>query len=146
MKLKICKSCWKQFKQKYSTLEKYCSPKCVLDSWTYKQPKTNTKPLKRTNLKKIWKLKTERLKRNWAETKVFKDIWAERPHICDICLQPIRKMKTFCFPHKLPKWKYPEYRYNKRNIWLVCSIECHQEFDRKNAKKDLELINYINGT
>lgn len=113
--------------------------------------KRSQKPLKRTPLAPIWKKKKERLKNEWSEVDVFLDVWNTREHICEVCWKEVkhafmnwRLVKPQCFPHKLSKWRYPEYRYNIKNISICCSIACHNELDSYNAHKDKEIIDFIN--
>lgn len=87
--------------------------------------------------KKIKVSKSNRQKR-WQKD-VFEEIWNERNHHCEICLRYIQEPKTFCFAHILSKWRYPEYKFLKQNIALVCSIECHEEMDRMNTHNDYKI-------
>ncbi len=83
--------------------------------------------------------------RKIAEQKpVFAEIWQERPHICFICWKYIPEPLTFIFAHWLSKWVYPEYKFDKRNIFLVHSIECHHELDKLLAHKSITEILWSN--
>lgn len=55
----------------------------------------------------------------------YNEIWDERPHVCGNCGQFLgNEPLTLFFDHILEKSKYPEYRHNKDNIWLLC-WQCH---------------------
>lgn len=92
----------------------------------------------------IGKRKKERLKNEGSEVDTFRIVWEETPHICQECWKPVHNafindklIKPQCFPHKLPKSMFPKLRLIPKNIWLVCSIDCHHNFDKK--WKDLEV-------
>lgn len=113
--------------------------------------KRSTVPLRKTPLAPIGKKKKERLKNEWSEVDVFLEKWNTSERICEVCWKEVtnafmnwRLVKPQCFPHKLSKWRYPEYRYNIKNISICCSIACHSELDSYNAHKDQEIINFIN--
>jgi len=76
-----------------------------------------------------------RIKKHWTEKDLFKRIWESRPHQCEICDKFILEARTWCFAHRKSKWVYPELRYEESNIALVCSIDCHNEVDRKRNKQ-----------
>jgi len=99
--------------------------------------KQSTVPLRKTPLAPIGKKKKERLKNEWSEVDVFLEVWNTRPHFCEICWIEVknafmnwRLVKPQVFPHILSKWLYPKFRLLSDNIWIVCTINCHQEFDR----------------
>lgn len=96
----------------------------------------NKKPLK-----KISNKKRERLKKWESEKALFLAIWQSRWHFCEICGKQIHEPKSWCFAHRLSKWRYPEYRLYDKNIALVCSIDCHHTLDSQNIGKDIEIIN-----
>ncbi|MFO0190324.1 MAG: hypothetical protein ACK54F_03645 [Planctomycetia bacterium] len=62
-----------------------------------------------------------------GEKEVFREVWEERPHNCEICGVFIKEARAINFSHALPKGKFPEYRLDKRNIFLKCE-ECHQRW------------------
>lgn len=108
-------------------------------------------PIRRTPIATRGKRTKERILQNGTETELFRKIWDERPHVCEQCGDPIRQVflgksliKPQCFAHKLSKGRYPEHRYNPKNIGLVCSIECHHEQDAENAHHDAEIIASFN--
>lgn len=93
---------------------------------------------------KIWRNKRERLKREGSEVDVFRIVWDNNPHVCQECWKPVhnafindRLIKPQCFPHRLPKSMFPKLRLLPENIWLVCGIPCHNEYDKK--WRDLEI-------
>lgn len=76
------------------------------------------------------KFKTEKSNRQkTGQKEVFMEIWNEREHKCRVCDKYIPEPLSFCFAHTLSKWLYPEYKFEKWNIELVCSIECHNRYD-----------------
>lgn len=118
--------------------------------------KRSQKPLKKTPLAPIWKKKKERLKNEWSEVDVFLERWETGDQCCEICLRMwksreeslVKKafingklIKPQCFPHILSKWLYPRFRMLVENIWLVCWIEHHDEFDI--LHRDQEVRNWI---
>lgn len=55
----------------------------------------------------------------------YNGIWEKRPHVCGNCNAFLgNEPLTIYFDHILEKSKYPEYRYNENNIWLLC-WNCH---------------------
>lgn len=54
----------------------------------------------------------------------YKEIWEERPHVCEITGAKI-EFSPIVFSHILSKGAYPEYRYKKENIMLV-TARIHQ--------------------
>lgn len=70
---------------------------------------------------------------------VFMEIRNEREHICDICWSYIYEPKTYTFAHILNKGMYSTYKFDKNNISIVCSIDCHEEVDRRRVWLDSEI-------
>lgn len=103
-----------------------------------------TYEIKRTPINKIGKRTKARISQNGTELDLFARIWKNRPHICQVCNKTILEPKNYCFPHILAKGMYPAYRYFENNIALVCSIDCHNEFDslilKKYTKREMEEI------
>lgn len=106
--------------------------------------KQSTVPLRKTPLAPIGKKKKERLKNEWSEVDVFQERWLTGDQCCEICLLQGKKpedakvknafmngklIKPQCFPHRLAKWLFPQFRLLLENIWLVCWIWHHTEFD-----------------
>ncbi len=132
--MKLCKDC-KQPRGHENPLISRC-----------KECQYSKQSLKRTEIKKIWKKRINRIKEEWSEYKVFIEIWKEREHICDNCWGYIKSFDPSCFAHILNKRDNPELRYKKENIWLVHGIweqidetgktyNCHKEFDLKVKSK-----------
>lgn len=90
--------------------------------------------------KKVKKIKSNRQKK-W-QVELFREIWEERNHYCEVCWNHIQEPKTYCFAHILSKWRYPEYKFLKQNIALVCSLDCHGELDKRNAHNDYQIKQY----
>ena len=115
-------------------------PKHYPDIPKWKWDKIEKKP---KPIPKISQKKKERIKKEWSEADLFREIWWERSHNCEICWKFIPEPRPECFSHVLSKGRYPGLRYNKRNIKILCSIDCHHESDRRNAWNDIELIKKI---
>ncbi len=80
--------------------------------------KKEPKPLKRTAIKKEFKGRGYR--------KLYLEIWIERPHVSEISGKPIREYDVCCFMHLLSKGAYPEFKLDKRNVFLVTREEHHR--------------------
>jgi hypothetical protein len=120
---------------------------------TGKTQKKEQKPLKRTAIKKSSKRITPKSEKQKKVTEqdiaFFKEIWGERPHVCQVTGVELGDEFNVCFfSHILTKGSYPKFRYNKKNLILM-SFQAHQDWeftDRKHPKwqpwKDLsdELI------
>ena len=109
-----------------------------IPKWKWDKIEKKLKPIP-----KISQKKKERIKKEWSEADLFREIWWERSHNCEICWKFIPEPRPECFSHILSKGRYPALRYNKRNIVLCCQILCHKENDRRNAWNDIELIKKI---
>lgn len=95
-------------------------------------------------IKQISDKKRKRLKEQWSEVEIFKEIWNEREHICEICKHPILYPWSWSFAHRLAKSQYPKFRLIKENIALVDSIMCHKKIDSIYVKeKRAEFIEYL---
>ena len=71
-----------------------------------------------------------------GELSVFKEIWSERPHVCQVTDKPIYQFDIRCFSHILSKGSYPSYRKDKRNIWLVLP-EIHDRWEFKDRSNPI---------
>lgn len=87
------------------------------------------KPLKKTTLKKVsekGKIKKEAKKEQFKDDVAFYDyIWHHRLHICEECEYEGKKSwlneaTINNFHHLLFKSKYPEFRYEPKNIVILC--------------------------
>lgn len=119
---KKCKYCWKEFTY-YNSLEKYCSLEC-------KKLNGDIKPLKRTKISPIWKIRKRRVKEKWSEFNLFKEIAIERAIswfvTCVKCWKKIKleNLTISNFDHEKPKSWWVWYRLDKNNIRIKC-FHCH---------------------
>jgi len=99
------------------------------------KPFNEKKLFKDKAIKPISEKKEERIKESWSEIQLFKKVflnlkkkWKNK---CLICQKTLNEddINPSCFAHILPKGKYAEFRYFENNIWLVCWIEHHHQFD-----------------
>jgi len=100
--------------------------------------------LKKTEPKKIWKKRIQRIKDGGSEVKVFEKI-NKYDHKCWICNKQIKEPLSWTFPHILNKKDYPAFRVFESNIARVCNIEHHDRLDKmvNSIKKDKEKLNYL---
>lgn len=96
---------------------------------TDKKPKELVKTrLKRQSIKakRQIPLKKEELLKQWE---FFREIWAERPHISEVSGTPIygEPLSTY-FHHILPKSKFKEWKFVKKNI-IILTFEEHQKVE-----------------
>lgn len=86
-------------------------------------------------IKQISDKKKNRLASEWSESVLFKKRFNDLKHkgenYCMVTWSILIEdmLSPASFPHILPKWKYPELRYFKNNIWLVKWIKEHWIFD-----------------
>jgi len=82
----------------------------------------------------------ERLARN----NFFMSIWHARLHECEICMAKLgEEPLSYMFDHLLEKSKYPNLRFEKENIALVC-LTCHDNKSRGIInEKYQERINFV---
>lgn len=71
------------------------------------------------------------------ELLMFKQIWEERPHFCEVTGKPLGAFDVRLFSHVLTKGAYPKFRLYKKNI-VLCLYEKHHEWEFK-TRKTLEL-------
>jgi len=134
-----CKKCWF-----YKMTD---NQKCFCNAKAYDEKKLTKKKDKKP-IKQVSEKKTKRIKDNWSEWTMFKNIYKKLckkwEHECIICSEIVDEDDVIpsCFPHILPKGKFPEYRYFENNIWFVCWIDHHNKFDEaiNNFKEDKGLI------
>ena len=141
--MKYCKHCWKLNENPLLKLCRECYYQEQLDN--PKQLKFNT--IKKTPLKQISKKRKDRLSK-YSEKDIFRDKLIKSQDenwilTCDVCNSNfhIENAWVYCLPHILAKSKYPHLRYMINNLWVVCSIACHQEFDKIiswNNKQEIE--------
>lgn len=122
---------------------------CTVKPFNDKKLSKKTKEVKKpTQIKQISEKKKTRLKENWSEWELFKKIYRKLAKTlqneCTICSESPDEDDIIpaCFPHILPKGKFPEYRYFENNVWFVCWVEHHNKFDEavNNFKEDKGLI------
>lgn len=74
------------------------------------------------------------------QKEVFKEIWDEREHKCQVCGKKIYTAKAINFAHILGKGAYPAFKFFKRNIWIMCSFHhTRWDFGHKSDPKFEEL-------
>ena len=109
-KLKICKRC--NFPKPI-----FSHGLCVdCAKRNYAPIKRSTTQLKRSPIKKKYKPTGELI--------MFREIWAERPHVCEKCGDSIHEFSHDNFHHVKRKGKYPELRLVKSNVVINC-FDCH---------------------
>lgn len=95
-----------------------------------------TGPIKRSPSKKV--VDTEERDKMWA---VFMEIWKERPHKSEVSGSVLwSEPKSWMFDHLLEKSKYPELKYDKRNIVLVTFEEHERKTNGFPDERHRELI------
>lgn len=52
---------------------------------------------------------------------LYKEIWENRPHVCEVCGEPIPYPVAHNFSHIHSKGARPDLKYDKANIQLWCS-------------------------
>lgn len=67
------------------------------------------------------------------ELLMFKQIWEERPHFCEVTGKPLGAFDVRLFSHVLTKGAYPKFRLYKKNI-VLCLYEKHFEWEFKTRK------------
>tara|TARA_Y100001938_G_C8062852_1_gene418391 strand:- start:1038 stop:1289 length:252 start_codon:yes stop_codon:yes gene_type:complete len=68
-------------------------------------------------------------KNKGKEKQMFFEIWNEREHRCTNCKKHLgNEPIAHFFSHIKPKGLYPELKYDKDNIQLLC-MECHYAHD-----------------
>ena len=63
-----------------------------------------------------------------GELELFKEIWNERPHICEVDGKPLGAFSVGLFSHVLTKGAYPGFRLYKKNI-VLCRLKWHQQWE-----------------
>lgn len=83
---------------------------------------------KKTALKKTpFKKKKKEVNREELDkmTNLFLSIWRKRPPYCTVCGAWLgSEPRSYMFDHILEKEKYPELKYEEKNIDLTC-LSCH---------------------
>lgn len=112
----------------------------------HQSQRTDKKPKALSSGSKVKKSKIIPKRRTpTGELEVFKEIWDERPHICEVSGELLKEFDIHMFSHILSKGAYGKYRLNKDNIKLV-SPEIHNEYefgDRLGSKWDWVKEKYV---
>mgnify|MGYP002737672136 CR=1 FL=1 len=90
---------------------------------------------------KVFKASTLAPRKPTGEKAVFREIWDERPHHCEVCKVAIREATASNFSHLLPKGTYPEFRLDKRNIVLKCEA-CHEVWHKEGPGNLMLLVGW----
>lgn len=88
----------------------------------------------RSNRSKKMPVKVKRHKVS-GEMEVFKMIWEERPHHCQVCKVNLPVFDHWNYAHCLAKSTYNKFRLLKENIILMCR-DCHTQYDTGSTKDD----------
>jgi hypothetical protein len=114
---KMCKDCY--WKQNAESKKAKAPKKDVLEKVEWKGKKFSTKAL-------------EQIKK---DNEFYKEIWAEREHICEECGIYLGDVMNKVFmSHHLTKGSTPTQRYNKLNINLLC-YQHHSDWEFGDKKK-----------
>ncbi len=108
-KLKVCRECGKECYYFRTGYCQQCSNKQV-------------KPIKK-------------VRKSSGELEVFKIIWSERPHNCEVCGTYLPDFDVWQFPHLLGKGAYPKFRLLKENIRIMCK-QHHTQYDNGSVEND----------
>lgn len=126
------------------SIQAACNPSLKLQESKWKEKKE----LKKTKPNPIGKKKKLRLALEWSESELFikrfNQLKDRNENYCMVTWKLITEdmLSPACFPHILPKSKYPHLRHFLNNIWLVLWIKEHQEFD-KNINEAKRIIWHI---
>jgi 5-methylcytosine-specific restriction endonuclease McrA len=65
---------------------------------------------------------SEQHEKDWV---FYNEVWNEREHVCQSCDKRLYgELKNYYIEHLIEKSPYPEFRYVKENIAIVCDV-CH---------------------
>jgi hypothetical protein len=64
--------------------------------------------------------------RKTGERELFAQVWADRPHVCEVCGIAIREPRIHNFDHIETKGRRKDLRLDPSNIRIVC-LACHHE-------------------
>jgi hypothetical protein len=118
-KIKLCLSCQKLAPVNDSGLCQKCA---------------KNRRLERAKEKGLIPKEHSSVARKNAEYQTFKEIWDERPRICEHCGIRIEKYHIRNFHHIKTKGAHPELRCDKTNIKLLC-FACHDKEHGFNPRK-----------
>ena len=133
LRVKPCKLCKKDFKQKYSTLEAFCSVICNI---AYNKEKDYAKALNTSPIKKSFPPKKIKIQEH-SEKDVFFKVWSESNKTSFVTGKPLSdpiNARAWYFSHVLPKGKakYPMFKYYHKNIVLKEFSE-HETWEYKQS-------------
>ena len=84
------------------------------------------KPVKRTPVKKVSSKRATVLK---GDAAFYQEIWKERPHNCVNCSRYLgENLQPHFMSHILSKGAYPQLRWVKENINVLC-LGCHNKWE-----------------
>lgn len=83
--------------------------------------------------KTVFRASTLAPRKPTGEAALFKEIWEEREHKCEVCGTELSEAGPSNFSHLLPKGTYPDYRLDKRNIVIKCR-PCHDAWHSEGPK------------
>jgi hypothetical protein len=131
-KIANCLDC---FKETYIYAKKRCKD-CY---WKHNAEGKKDKAPKKDILEKVeWKGKkfsSKALEQIKKDNEFYKEIWAEREHICEECGIHLGDVMNKVFmSHHLTKGSTPTLRYDKKNLNLLC-FGCHQNWEFGDKKK-----------
>lgn len=70
-----------------------------------------------------------------GEIIIFREIWEERPHKCEVCSVYLPVFDHWNYAHCLSKGSHGKFRLNKDNIILMCR-KCHSQYDNGSVVND----------
>lgn len=121
-KLKKCISCEKQTIIFSKGMCRTCSTR--KDAGKKLQTKNNIPRQKIGNKNNSLGKRTKKT----GELKIFRKIWEERPHACQVCGVSLPVFDHWNYAHCLSKGSFNKFRLLKENIILMCR-ECHTQYD-----------------
>lgn len=62
------------------------------------------------------------------DERFYKFVWANKNHVCEECGKQLTDMKRWYMHHILPKAKFPYFRFDSRNIIILCYTH-HNEIE-----------------
>ena len=77
-----------------------------------------------TKIRSISKKKQIRLKEIGSEKSLFEKVWNSRSHECEECKKYLHTPKIHNFDHIIPKSQGEKFRYDEKNIKILC-FACH---------------------
>lgn len=117
----------------------YAKKRCKDCYWKHNTESKKDKKPKEDVLKKVEykskKFSEKALTQIKKDNDFYKEIWAEREHICEECGVYLGEVMNKVFmSHHLTKGSTPTLRHDKNNINLLC-FKCHQSWEFGDKKK-----------